>query len=97
MRVLDASGWSPYRKLPLGAIASYVGARHLDRVADSRLRLPAVWQQFLDLAVLLCRQPCEDVFHVCKHTDQAHHRCCPLARAQGNRNQPVIPVMRRFT
>ena len=28
-----------------------VWARHLDRAADSGLRLPAVWQQFLNAAV----------------------------------------------
>jgi hypothetical protein len=30
-----------------------VWARHLDRADDSGLRLPAVWQQFLDATVHL--------------------------------------------
>ena len=36
-------------------------ARHLDRAADSGLRLPAVWQQFLDAAVQVRWQSCQHV------------------------------------
>ena len=38
-----------------------VWARHLDRAADSGLRLPAVWQQFLDAAVHVRWQSCQHV------------------------------------
>lgn len=39
----------------------YGWARHLDRAADSGLRLPAVWQQFLDAAVQVRWQSCQHV------------------------------------
>jgi len=41
----------------VGVSSASVWARHLDRAADSGLRLPAVWQQFFDATVrytLLC-------------------------------------------
>jgi hypothetical protein len=39
------------RKCAEAANSVSVWARHLDRAADSGLRLPAVWQQFLNAAV----------------------------------------------
>jgi hypothetical protein len=41
-----------------------VWRRHLDRVADSGLRLPAVWQQFPDAAVHVSRQSRQHVFEI---------------------------------
>lgn len=39
-------------------------ARHLDRAADSGLRLPAVWEQFLDAAVQVRWQSCQHVLQI---------------------------------
>ena len=64
--------------------------------------LPAVWQQLIDAAGLVRGQPRKNILevgvgivpaHTCR-LDQAHHRRCPLARAQATGKQPVAPANR---
>lgn len=51
-------------KLKYPRLVVSVWRRHLDRAADSGLRLPAVWQQFSDAAVHVSRQSRQHVFEI---------------------------------
>lgn len=60
--------------------------------------MPAVWQQFVDAAGRLCRQPLEHIAQVgvridavhLRRADQAHDRRGALAGAQTAGEQPVV-------
>ena len=56
-------GDAQYMEVDLGIRVS-VWRRHLDRAADSGLRLPAVWQQFPDAAVHVAWQSRQHVFEI---------------------------------
>ena len=62
-------------------------------------RLPAMGQQFFDLAVLVRRQTSQHIFEIgirimpieLGALNQTHHRRCTLARTQRASEQPVVP------
>jgi DNA helicase-2/ATP-dependent DNA helicase PcrA len=77
-------------------------ARHLDRAADSGLRLPAVWQQFPDATVHMRWQSCQHVPQIGPRVmamqpcglQQAHHDGRSLTRQFAAREEPCLSAHR---